>query len=95
MPPSAAYFISKNVRTSLSLNERTIIDQPLAFQELTEAIQSMKKGKSLGTNGFKRHVFFRYFWDKLGPFLYRAFVLCCRENKTLLSHRGRGHHYDT
>ena len=86
MPPSAHQFISDNITTSLNINERMLLDQPLSFKELTEAMQGMKKGKSPGSNGYTA-CFFKYFWNKLGPFLYRAFIFCSHLDKTLQSHR--------
>ena len=52
MLSSPSSFISKIIVTRLSLNERAVLDQPISFQELTEAIQKMKKGRSPGSNGY-------------------------------------------
>ena len=82
----AKKLIDDNICTTLSAAESDILEQPITFKELTEALQRMRKGKSPGSNGYTA-CFFKYFWRKLGPFLYRAFLFCLNNGKTLLSHR--------
>ena len=86
MPPSADDFIGENIFASLSAVERSLLDQPMSFTELTNALQKMKKGKSPGSNGYTA-CFFKFFWKELGPFLYRAFLFSASQGKTLLTHR--------
>ena len=52
MPSLGNKFIRENITDTLSAHEREVFDSPLTFQELTEAMQKMKKGKSPGSNGF-------------------------------------------
>ena len=86
LPPLAENIISDNVYAKLSIDERSRLEQPLSFEEITEALRKMKKGKSPGSNGYTA-CFFKYFWNLLGPFLYRAFLYCSRQGRMLLSHR--------
>ena len=86
MPPLADDFIGENIFASLSAVERSLLDQPMSFTELTNALQKMKKGKSPGSNGYTA-CFFKFFWKELGPFLYRAFLFSASQGKTLLTHR--------
>ena len=84
--PSMKNFITKNISNTLNMNERILLDQPITFEELTNAMRNMKKGKSPGSNGFTA-CFFRRFWDKLGPLLHRAFAYALENNKTLMMHQ--------
>ena len=86
LPHWAEESIMKNSKKSLTKDECEAFEQPISFKELTDALQKMKKGKSPGSNGFTA-CFFRYFWKKIGPFLYRAFMSGIPNNKTLISHR--------
>ena len=52
MPPSADIFIKRHILTHLSDHERIAFEQPLSYEELTEALNKMKKGKSPGSNGY-------------------------------------------
>ena len=86
MLPSVEEFISKNVSAVLSDKERSSLELPLSYEELTEVAQAIKKGKSPGSNGYTS-AFFKRFWKLLGPFLYRAYIFCSRVNKMILTHR--------
>ena len=86
MPRSADEFIGRNVSTKLSDAESRALDLPLSYEELSEAVQKIKKGKSPGSNGYTS-TFFKHFWGKLGPFLYRAYSYCLKKNKMIPSHR--------
>ena len=86
MPQLVSKYISENITNTLSSNERSLLDEPLSFQELTEALQKMKKGKSPGSNGYTS-CFFKCFWNQIGPFMFRAFVFSSNLGKTILSHR--------
>ena len=86
MPPSADIFIKRHILTHLSDHERIAFEQPLSYEELTEALNKMKKGKSPGSNGYTSN-FFKYFWNRLGPFLYKAFIFRSRSNTMPMSHR--------
>ena len=50
MPQSVSNYINKNIINTLSSNERSLLDKPLFFEELAEALRQMKKGKSPGSN---------------------------------------------
>ena len=86
IPESADMFIKKNVSASLTEQERKVLDMPLSYEELTKAVARIKKGKSPGSNGYTS-TFFKYFWNRLGPFLYRAFYFCFQTNQMVPSHR--------
>ena len=86
MPSGADAFIRENVETTLDCAERSALEAPLSYAELTEALQKTKKGKSPGANGFTA-AFFKFFWNRLGPFLYRAFVTRLQMQQMLPSHR--------
>ena len=86
MPHSVEEFISRNVSAVLSEQERSSLELPLSYEELTEVTRGMKKGKSPGSNGYTS-TFFKRFWNRLGPFLYRAYLFCSRMNKMIYTHR--------
>ena len=86
MPQLVSNYISKNIFNTISNYQRSFLDESLSFQEITEALHKMKKGKSPGSNGYTA-CFFKCFWNQLGPFMYRAFVFCSHLGKTLLTHR--------
>ena len=86
MPPNVDEYIKRNVRSVLSTQEKEALDSAITYEELTEAMQRMKKGKSPGANGYTA-AFFRYFWNELGPFLYRAHQLSTLKKEMMLSHR--------
>ena len=60
-------FITDNIKQSLDPVEKINIDKTLTLRDLTVALQSMKKGKTPGSNGFPV-AFFRTFWSDIGPF---------------------------
>ena len=55
------------------------------LSELTETLNSMKKGKTPGSNGFPVE-FFRCFWVEIGPFLHRA-IRSSLKGQKLPTHR--------
>ena len=79
-------FISSNVKTTLTSNERLLLDSGITLDELSEALHGMKKGKTPGSNGFPVE-FFKIFWNELGPFLLRAVNESLIHNVPLPSHR--------
>ena len=79
-------FIAEHITDKLNSDERVELDLEINMPELTHALQSMKKGKTPGSNGFSVE-FFRCFWQELGPFLYRAVKKSLREGDGLPSHR--------
>ena len=79
-------YIQDKINKKLSENECNELEQPISFEELTEALSKMKKGKSPGSNGFTA-AFFKHFWNSLGPFLFRTFVYGKENGSTILSHR--------
>ena len=86
MPQAAEEFTASNVTATLSNAERNALEEPLSYDELTRAIHNMKKGKSPGTNGYTS-AFFKHFWKKLGPFLFRAHTFCYRRDRMIASHK--------
>ena len=81
-----ATLISDNITNELNFTDNERLDKLLTLQDLTKALQSMKKGKTPGSNGFPAE-FFRLFWPEIGPFLYRAFISSLLKNQKLPSHR--------
>ena len=79
-------FINSNLTEGLTQNEKDLLDAELTFQELTTALQPMKKGKTPGSNGFSVD-FFRLFWKSVGIFLYRAFKSSYSHGESLPTHR--------
>ena len=57
MPQTAEKLINENINTSLNDTEREQLDQPITLQDLTDALQKMKKGKSPGSNGYTSSFF--------------------------------------
>ena len=79
-------FIANHITCKLNADESVDLDTEINMSELTCALNSMKKGKTPGSNGFSVE-FFRCFWFELGPFLYRAVKESLREGDGLPSHR--------
>ena len=79
-------FIRNNLSETLTERERDELDKEITPQELTAALQTMKKGKTPGSNGFSVD-FFRFFWKQLGTFLFRAFKLSFSHGQLLSTHR--------
>ena len=86
MPTTVDLFINRNVTVTLNDQERDSLDLPLSYEELTEAAVRTKKGKSPGSNGYTA-TFFKFFWEKLGPFLFRAFNTCSYTKQLISSHK--------
>ena len=78
--------IRKNISTKINETERLNFEKPITLAELTIAINTMKKGKTPGSNGFSVD-FFRCFWKEVGTFLHRAFISCYTQGKTPPTHR--------
>ena len=79
-------FIANHVTGKLSTHDRLKLDKDIELPELTTALNSMKSGKTPGSNGFPVE-FFRHFWTKLGPFIHRAFKTALQEGNDLSSHK--------
>ena len=79
-------FIANHITSRLDISNRTELDEDLTLPELTNALNSMKKGKTPGSNGFPVE-FFRCFWPEIGPFLLRAVNASLTEGCELPSHR--------
>ena len=79
-------FVSNHVTNKLNAEEQFELDANIHMSELTSALNSMKKGKTPGSNGFPIE-FFRCFWLQLGPFLHRATKTTFTEGEGLPSHR--------
>lgn len=79
-------FIAKHITKRLDATDKNRLDAEISMSELTNALNSMKKGKTPGSNGFPVE-FFRCFWLELSPFLYRAVQKSLTEGNELLSHR--------
>ena len=78
--------ITKNISNTIKPDVRLSLESEITLQELTEALNKMKKGKTPGSNGFPAE-FFRTFWSELGPFLHRAFIASLTQNQNFSSHR--------
>ena len=78
--------ISNYLTNVLSHDESVRLDKVITLQDLTIALNSMKKGKTPGSNGFPVE-FFRTFWPEISPFLYRAFMTSLNYEHELPSHR--------
>lgn len=68
---SNEYFLRNTVQ-KLTVDQKTVLEKPLDLVELTEALMSMKKGKSPGSNGFTA-AFFKHFWNHMGVFVLKVF----------------------
>lgn len=79
-------FVNRNVSYKLNEIEQTDLEADVSLSELTAALNSMKKGKTPGSNGFTVE-FFRCFWLEIGPFLCRATQESLNEDGRLPSHR--------
>ena len=85
LPQNVNEYLMQNCGRQLSNDVRERFDEPISFDELTAALRKMKKGKSPGSNGFTA-CFFKHFWDKIGPFLYRGFLCALKRKQTMGSH---------
>ena len=81
-----ATFIAEHITKRLEANDRSRLEAEISMSELTDALNSMKKGRTPGSNGFPVE-FFRCFWLELSPFLYRAVHKSLKEGSELFSHR--------
>ena len=79
-------FMNCNIKNKLSTKEKKLLEENIQMSELTNALQSMKKGKTPGSNGFPVE-FFRQFWNEIGPFLYRAVNNSIENDISLPTHR--------
>ena len=79
-------FIKNNISETLTEAEKDTLEAEITLQELTTALQCMKKGKSPGSNGFSVD-FFRCFWKQIGIFLYRAVTLSFSRKEVLTTHK--------
>ena len=79
-------FVAKHVANRLNAEEKTKLDADITMSELTNALTSMKKGKTPGSNGFPVE-FFRCFWSEIGPFLHRAVLASFQKGYRLPTHR--------
>ena len=61
-------FIANHITCKLNADESFELDTEINMSELTCALNSMKKGKTLGSNGFSVE-FFRCFWFELCLFI--------------------------
>ena len=64
-------YLEQNIRNKLDEYQKGELEKPVTFKELTQALNSMKKGKSPGANGFTAP-FFKQFWSHIGPFFFRV-----------------------
>ena len=78
--------VSKNISATIKPKDKIRLNSELTLQELTEAMNGMKKGKTPGSNGFPVE-FFKTFWNELGPFLHRAFIASLKQGRSMNSHR--------
>ena len=67
----------------LSDDEKLLLDEPLVFEEVFEAIRMLKNGKCAGTDGLSIEVYKTY-KHKLMPLLLELYQEILREGKMLL-----------
>lgn len=79
-------FIRSCIKDKLSHQDQLKLDADFSFLELTSALNSMRRGKTPGSNGFPVE-FFRCFWQEIGPFLYRAINMSLAQSDGLRSHQ--------
>ncbi len=61
--------------SKLTEEERNVLDGPLTFGEISQAVQEMCSGKSPGLDGLSTE-FFKSCWNLLGQDLYEVFLEC-------------------
>ena len=79
-------YVRRFVEAKLNTDEQSELDVDVSMSELTIALNSMKKGKTPGSNGFPVE-FFRCFWLELGPFLLQAVKKSLYNGECLPSHQ--------
>ena len=84
-PTDVDEYLRQNCLKKLSIEDKERLEKPISFEELTMSLKTMKKGKSPGSNGYTS-CFFKQFWDKIGPFLYRGFLCASQREQMMLSH---------
>ncbi len=66
--------------------QKKILDNLITFQELTEAMRELSKGRLPGIDGLPVE-FYQQFWDLMGPDLYEAILECIKSNLLPISCR--------
>ena len=79
-------FFENNIKRELSEEQKYRLVWPFSKQELHAALMSIKKGKTVGTNGFTSE-FCKQFWSLLGAFLFRVAQEGLWNKSLLCSHR--------
>lgn len=69
---------------SLEKNKKKFLDDLVTFQEFTEAMRQLSKGKSPGIDGLPVE-FYHQFWDLIGPDLYEVILECIKSNSLPIS----------
>ncbi|KAL2103228.1 hypothetical protein ACEWY4_000096 [Coilia grayii] len=70
----------------LSLEGGRTLDQPITFQELTEAVQQMSKGRAPRIDGLPAD-FYQHFWGTLGRDYFEMLQECIKEGQLPTSSR--------
>ncbi len=70
----------------LEEKQKKILDYLITFQELTEAMRQLSKGRSPGIDGLLVELY-QQFWDLMGPDLYEVILECIKSNLLPISCR--------
>lgn len=63
----------------LGEKQKQALDDLITFQEFTEAMRQLSKGRSPGIDGLPLE-FYQQFWDLIGPDLYEVILECIKKN---------------
>lgn len=83
--PACAEVLLENL-PQLSSAQRTELDTPVTFQELSEAAAHMASGRCPGVDGLPAE-FYKIFWSVLGPDWYEVVLEYLHVGELPLSHR--------
>lgn len=70
----------------LGEKQKQALDDLITFQEFTEAMRQLSKGRSPGIDGLPLE-FYQQFWDLIGPDLYEVILECIKNNLLPISCR--------
>ena len=73
---------TRNKVTLIKINFRDACNKELSLDEIKNALFSMKKGKSPGSDGLSVE-FYVHFWDILNIPLFNMYKDCIRHNKMI------------
>ena len=88
--PNISTYLSSPILRDLKRTENEVkreIDKELSLNDLTEALNDMKTGKSPGVDGLGPE-FYRSFWDELGPKLLETLNYSIQKGNCLCHYAG-------